>query len=479
MSEPTSKRPHLFRLQVSLRALLLLTLLVCVGLTIYRWPWVEETMLRYEFAYIPAAEADVLRSDFPNPSTHRTIRAQNLSRLMMNRLQTGRVVKGSELIEIQEFREQTTYVRGWKGSPVKHGLQRAWDADGTLRNEKRFVDCELVQNNIYSADHRDWESIQLRNGVRHGTYACCAGRRTWEGEFRDGKRAGNWKMTFRDGKETIVTRQAFVNDRAEGDWTWTNAAGQVLQTARFHKGRLVLWNGRPVSDELKQLMELQQVDELTRETLLAPRKLQPDVEMSQLVSDAYESDPFVRIWNLNKNQRLLLHSPGEEVYGGFLELLMDAHDPDRLLGEVIVQQALLASRTISFRFGLLYVVPICESELTWRDRTGVQQVQFEARTWQAASWEELRMRNVDFFLTTSKSRMPQDVLTEIFGQTNIEINTAELPTAASERVPQRVLTLKRCRRDVVGTFLSSHGWSCEQRGSKLIFHPYPAEDVVK
>ena len=38
----TASSPSRFRLQFSLRALLLLTLLVGVGLTVYRWPWKVE-----------------------------------------------------------------------------------------------------------------------------------------------------------------------------------------------------------------------------------------------------------------------------------------------------------------------------------------------------------------------------------------------------------------------------------------------------
>jgi hypothetical protein len=53
---------------------------------------------------------------------------------------------------------------------------------------------------------------------------------------------------------------------------------------------------------------------------------------------------------IRERETLLLHSPRVERDYRFLELMYLSQEPERTLGEGIVQEALFASRTIDFRF---------------------------------------------------------------------------------------------------------------------------------
>src|SRR6478735_5815076 len=92
-----------WRWQFSLRALLLIMAVVCVALTVYRWPWVEITQQSPD--PIPGNDP------FGDVSSPRT---QYL----------------------------TTYRRDWRGRPVKHGLSQ-YRYNDVLVDESHYYDGEL------------------------------------------------------------------------------------------------------------------------------------------------------------------------------------------------------------------------------------------------------------------------------------------------------------------------------------------------
>src|SRR4051794_23862123 len=106
--------PRRFRLQFSLRGLLVLMVLVGVGLVIYRWPWEEEEKLRQSaFPYSTSVgEADWIREELMSNQAGSPVHALHLA-LSFN---TGDV-------PIVEYRKVSTYCRAWNGKPVKHGVE--------------------------------------------------------------------------------------------------------------------------------------------------------------------------------------------------------------------------------------------------------------------------------------------------------------------------------------------------------------------
>src|SRR5690348_8894961 len=115
---PATRPRRWFRPQISLRALLLLMMLAGVGLTVYRWPWVEtiqrETIdlltLSLQLQYLePGADAKLLplREDNPLPP----------------------------------YVEKTTFRRNWRGEKMKHGLTQKF-SNGQLWCEQYFYEGE-------------------------------------------------------------------------------------------------------------------------------------------------------------------------------------------------------------------------------------------------------------------------------------------------------------------------------------------------
>lgn len=463
--------PRTRRAQFSVRALLILMLLVGAGLGIYRWPWVVEQQVSPKslVLQLPALR-DMYNREFPGGWEPPYYVSQWGTRY-------------PPLLEPEpdnrpDFRQRTTYCRGWKGSTVKHGLEQIWLANGRLLAERQYVEGDLRKVTLFSEQNDDVEATSFENGRIHGKYFCRLGPRTWEGQFRAGKRTGVWQTTLRDGNETITARQQYQADKAHGDWTWTVAGGKVLQSAQFELGRLVLWNGRSVHDELARWSERQQLDAPTRELFALPAKTLKDRDNGTVISDYFDLSPATKTWTLNAQQRLRLHAPRPEEDYGFLDLLLISAADEQPIGETIVQQALVTSRIVSSRFGLLCVVPICESELNWRDRTGVMEVSFKKPSWQAASWDELRCGSMggEYNVHHKQWRCCEWELAAIFKDTGIEIDVSRLPVEPEPKRRGDLYTEKRHRREIVGLLLAGRGWSCKQQGNELIIHPHPAQE---
>jgi hypothetical protein len=352
-------------------------------------------------------------------------------------------------------------------------LEQIWQNDSARLADQYFADGQLRQAKLYSADQRDVEMTSYTNEALHGSYFCRLGQRTWEGQFRNGERNGPWKMTFHDGDEMITTQQNYRDDKPHGDWTWTTATGEVLQSARFERGELVLWNGSTVRAELQHWCDAHKFDRNTRELLALPATSMHGSRIPSI-------DNHTRAWPITQQHRLLLHLPRREAHDGFLELLVSVPNLDRPLGEVLVEQSLSFSRIPSLRFGTFCVVPITKSELEWRDRTGVLNVHFEKPSCQTA-WEELRAGRLSFPNPDGADgdktwRAGERKLKNIFDQTEIEFDVSRLPVESAPESGDYAPRDTRSRRDVLGLLLSSRGWSCEQQGSVIVIHPHPAKE---
>jgi hypothetical protein len=464
-------------LQFSLRGLLLAMSAVGIGLVVYRWPWVVESragmgstevFLQREITdpflgqQAKNAVPSILSANpdtFLNPTYFRKIRQLNLA--------------AAEQAKPVKLRSKTTYRRGWTGKPEKHGEQRYWNEDGTLVAEILYFDDEQRQINRLDASGRIVESSSYEGGVLQGPYVCRIGPRTWQGTFQQGKKAGEWQVTFHDGDEVVRSRQPLVDGRPHGEWTWTTGADQVLQMASYDHGKLSLWNGKPVPEELQRWCDSKRVDRATREALFSRHKDRMPSGMAQYEQfQPFDDDPATLPLSFNGRDLLLVHSPRVEHSYEFLDHLDKSQDGEQTIGAGILQEALLTSRTLDFRFGVICVVPICSREVHWQDRTGVGQVQFAKGSWVASTWNGLNSS----YVGNSGHRMDcSDELREVFSRTGIMVETSEL--AAHLPRTRKIGSLCRgVRLDIVGLLLSGNGWSCEQRGNVLILHPYPAEE---
>lgn len=116
-------RSAAFGLQISLRMLLLLMFLVGVGLTIFRWPWVEvDQIVEY----------------------------------------TG---SGRELATIER---RTTYRRNWRAEKVKNGLSQSF-VENRLQSEEHYYEGEFHgAQRYYDRQGRLTIENTYRHGQRHG-----------------------------------------------------------------------------------------------------------------------------------------------------------------------------------------------------------------------------------------------------------------------------------------------------------------------
>lgn len=131
----------MFRLQFSLRAMLLLTALVGVAVVVYRWPWKE-----------------------------------------MN-------VSGFETIT-------TEYRRGWNGKPVKNGLQITESLPySDFKTKRWYVDDELRRELVTRLETTD---AYYHDQKLHGPYFLRSEKYSTRGQHLAGEKDGRWKTTYAD-----------------------------------------------------------------------------------------------------------------------------------------------------------------------------------------------------------------------------------------------------------------------------------------
>lgn len=200
--------PRTFRLQFSLRALLVLMALVGVGIVVYRRPWTVE-------------------------------------------------------VEDKESRTTSQYRRAWNGKPVKHGVEikqffggftwHHWFEEGQLLKEQGFRSGALICESHW------------RNGKMHGPF-WSKGDEERVGDYDQGELHGKWTVTSSDE----IRHEEYHHGKVHGRQEWRTRAGRVLQTAEFDQGRLVKWNDREVAAEVRRWVETNVTDTEQRVTLLTP-----------------------------------------------------------------------------------------------------------------------------------------------------------------------------------------------------------------
>lgn len=223
-----SPAPHSrrwFRPQISLRTLLLLMLLVGVGLTVYRWPWEEQ-------------------------SQH----------------QIGKTG------DIADYVRTAHYRRSWRGPPVKHGLEQV------TRNKKMTLQAQyeegLLQGprRVYTNSGKLLWEAHYQAGELHGPFRAGDGKEWfWEGEYFRNEPHGEWRFRVArfdrsaplppdwrdlqtegdllaaffsglDGRRNkqqlaanpAVRIQTWKNGRREGVWRTETGDGEVLASEEFH-----------------------------------------------------------------------------------------------------------------------------------------------------------------------------------------------------------------------------------------------------
>jgi hypothetical protein len=144
-------------------------------------------------------------------------------------------------------------------------------------------------------------------------------------------------------------------------------------------------------------------------------------------------------------------------------------DPARPVAEAFVEQALLSSRTLDYRFGVVCFVPIGENGSDWQQRSGIAGIRFEPGSREELAWLEPAGE-------FPEAAAPHEQLTKLFAGTPIEIEGTAIKTPMP-MLPSRspaardVATVRRSRRDVLGLYLLAHGWTCQQKGNRLEIIP--------
>lgn len=230
---PTPPPRRRFRLQFSLRAVLLLMLLCGIALNVYRWPWVEER------PFVMLVGSDEL-----------------------------------------QYQRQTTFHRDWRAQPVKHGPERVW-RNGHLLHEAHFYESELHgPRRAFNLRGLATIEVTYRAGELQGPYRAGDGRDwLWQGSYFEGKQHGPWRVVVQrqlwpfhqppkmdwffsiEGvratapasyslpEDPIVIRQNWQHGKMHGRWTWETLGGEVLNTAEYDQNELVLWNGQPIVEQ--------------------------------------------------------------------------------------------------------------------------------------------------------------------------------------------------------------------------------------
>jgi hypothetical protein len=301
----------------------------------------------------------------------------------------------------------------------------------------------------------------------------------WEKPHQQTEKISLYEIRYRGAGEDCIVSRAYQDMLPHGDWIWKNAAGKVLQTARFEKSELTKWNGKPVHTELKEWYARNPLSEKCREALREPAG-----EVKWWYDDWLEQFSALEVSFHGRKQVL-------EMIGGY-------HDWDRVrvyearserkpaeeVAAILLHCALLENRTLGVRFGLPCLVSISTAELDWRDSTGVSAVKFATNS-AAAEWvntiqDEVPGETLDIkylrslFAGTSiqidASQVPTSLLPEVATPRSMPRSFDQLPSLRSFRNPHR-----RC--DLLGLVLLTQHWSCEQRGNALILLPHSVEQA--
>jgi hypothetical protein len=243
----------------------------------------------------------------------------------------------------------------------------------------------------------------------------------------------------------------------------------------------VKWNGVPVQESLARWSEAAGV-KLYREHILGKDYSIPVAMLdqrsnlrnwfSQRISGEaefrYAQQPYGGYAWSNHGGLLVQYCVQDKHYFAPPEWQVDF--AGRPMLEVLLENALADSATLSFRFGTLCFVPINSAELNWRDVTGSAAVQFADSSQQARDWP--RSIDASWHLETQ----PASQLKYLCEGTTISVDTSAvdrldvvpIPVGMSCNPPPAVAQ-PRCHQ--FARVLCLAGYRVEQRGETLVVWP--------
>lgn len=404
-------KSRFLRPQFSLRTLLVLTTVVAVGLMVFRWPWTVERQ-RFIGSLGP---------------------------------------KDSSLTNaVQPYRGRITVRRAWNGKPEQHGVALHLWLGLHQGFEEHYANGELVSRRVF----RCGEPVEYEY-YRNGTLV------SPPTHIPRHDISGVWTMIKQHGDELVTQRVAWRNAERHGLSTWTSSNGQVLQSAEFDHGRIVKWNGEPAAEALERWIEERVENEDFHKPLLT--------ELAN--ADAYAHWPQSRrgiVWH--RNEGIVV------AHFSFIGVHF-AEPPDwvpcfagRRLGEVILEIALNDSGMLDHRYGAPCIVPICTSELSWQDPTGIMAVKFDPESQAAKEWTAPAHIGSPWL-----TKWPATQLKELCEDKAIKVDTSAVdhiePPPYAGPIPNGIPDYSRPLRDLFGHILYDSGYRCEQRGETLVVLP--------
>ncbi|WP_254507490.1 toxin-antitoxin system YwqK family antitoxin [Anatilimnocola floriformis] len=339
---------RIWRIQFTLRTLLVMLTCIGAGLAIYRWPWVET----YES---PGPGSLQLNAHASLKFARGAWRCELSGSILLPRF----VSEG-----VTNFRVTTTRRRGWNGRALRHGPAEYWRLPDVGPPEL-FLRCDYSDDErtcltwfehgevVYTESHRD--------GKLHGANFDRDSFLSSHGNYERGQRVGAWKETRHYGTDEtgpfpLELTHSFRDGLFDGDWIWKSSRSGVLQTAKYDSGQLIEWNGKPVRRAMEDLLTPLNLSAEDRQRLLAPASL---VKFDRLPQTP---DSTIHEWQgIIDGQRtgLVIRQTPEQFRGMYFFLFVDEiefheHSETSPL-QIVLEHALVHHDTLIIREGKLIV----------------------------------------------------------------------------------------------------------------------------
>jgi hypothetical protein len=384
MDTPSAPRPRRFRLQFSLRLLLIAFTAFAIGFPIwYRWPYQEVL-----------EERDPVRGA-----------------LMLKRI--------------------TTWQRQWGGGRLLHGKSEVTQYWIIFRSSIGSI----VTTTNYVAGRRNGPYTVRSDGPIPIT----------TGQYVDDMREGIWTVESGFEKSTVNYHRDKIDGAVTIEWL---GSGTKLMTAFFEAGKLVSFNGEPVQDHLRQVLESGVVDERTAKELQVYSEFDfvetPLVDVIDYLKDKHNL-PIMLDAKLVPNAEL----PITDLCVG--------------LDFASTLTLLTAPRGLAcdYRYGCLWLTT-AEDARDWHDPTGVTNVKPQKDSALNRVWNEpVNVDAVDLPLANAIATITQRLA--------IEIDTSQIQSASKYLVTHQARSIPF--HDMLGQLLYRTGCRCKLDGDRLAILP--------
>ena len=330
VSAPSRPRGPKWRLQFSLRLLLLSITATGIGLAIFRWPWEE-------------------------------------------------VHHGSSTITT------TNYRRAWNGTALRHGPAETRQTDGSERTESIYRDDVLIKEREFRPENvlvkerlffpeigetleRSYETVRGESLIVESRQSLLGGRTSTQWKTTHGTTLQSYEhgpgtphrwneRSVEDGLHDLL-KNGIADERIRAEWQRVRFASDLIQYEDLGDGTFC---------GVRTTGSIEQPDRsLFEDTYLGETRVNfHRAEAKQLTN--VERNLF--IYELSRQHR-------------------DNHQHPTV--ELLLQQALRADYTLVVRFDTVCVVPICSAELATEDPTGVMDVKFSEDSSQQKEWLDLQ-----------------------------------------------------------------------------------------